>query len=849
MNNFTDFINTNSNAKWEEYVKGFISFSKEIFLTYEDFGHILNKLVSHPGSKIIGLNIDIKAEENDHPFYSYKFQNESTTAESFDKDVLDQHNWFKFEYSIWYEKNVQRDGTKKDEVKTMIRELVISFWKSNLRDEKTRTWTKILPETDGLINRTLSYYKDKCSYISFLYSDLDKFKVLNDKHGGQAANDLLLQMGSNFSDFIVDKPAILIRDKGDEFIILAFTLFIEDALSIAYDFQKILKKTTFTVTTSKGKVNLETKITAGINIRYTKTNDDISLIKEIGHSEEAMKTNGVKNYGTANLFNSGKQDLANIKLDAFSAKVSKLNIKLSSSNRPFRNVWLNFITSCVEHLTDPKSGLAELTEIIEWIKPQFGPICSTYYEFTTQPDYSKAFSEFDMLIAILKGIILNKKTSADQKKYSIKPLKDNKLAILQGRTELFSIGCNEKIGIDIGSFFQNIPTPVALLVKIGHSELALPEAIFGDIIVVDDRPTKGGGLPDFWELALAKVVNQINADPNLKRVYIIGEQKNGANTVNWLKKISDGAISTQDVETIIYKISTNNTYLNATRERLKNAVESFDNNISLIDSYAEFVTEGYSFKILEKEAPREKPLLFLQKDVKIDQYALSMEDGFKVKTLSEAYPLMLEIARLASNKNKNIRDQARGLLGELIDFKVELANPTKDLIPYYFREDSKKFDEYFNSLFINKEGLFAKHLSLQLELVLDHLEESITVSRKQYSTRRAILIIPNDQSLGELKPLGLVSLRIIPRFEGEHSVALVFSYTWRTVEAIVGFPYSVYGSIKYGEYIQQLLQKRVEGSGLKINFDKVSYIANSLHIFMDEQGQAIAKSIINDASI
>jgi diguanylate cyclase (GGDEF)-like protein len=849
MNKLTDFIAEHSNSKWNDYVNEFATFIRRTLLTYGDFRAILDRIIDHPNSKITGLKFEIKSVDSKAVVFKYDYTTESSSPDNLDTEYLDTHNWFNFEYSIWYGSNVQKDGTAKDEVKRLIKLLINAFWKTSSRDEKTRIWTKLVPDTGQLINSTLTYYKNKCHYITILYCDLDKFKSLNDTHGGSAGDGVLLQMADLFTGFIVDEPAILLHDKGDEFIILVFTMYIEDALSIAFRFQQRLKSNTFEVKTANGAEKVESEVTVGINIRYTLTNDDISFSTEIQYAELAIKDGGgSKRYGIANLYNADKQAFDLCQLSEFTANGSKLNLKVASGQRIFRNVWLNLISELVQRILGSGGALTEMKTVLEWIKPAYAANCSSFYEYGTQPDYTKDISSFDVLIAIMRGIIENDTVGRSENAYRIIS-SNGEMTLFERDKELFKLPSAEVIDLEIGTFFKGQIVPVALLVKIGHEKLPIPEQIFSSIIIVDDRPSRGGGLPDFWELALAKVVNQVNKDPNIKFVYIIGESQYGSNTVSWLEKIAKNEIQPQDVETIIYKIRATNSAIENTKRRLNNAVSSYESIETIVKAYADFITDGKEIVTEDQEFIEDRPPVFLQKDVRINDYALTVEDGFKVKTLAEAYPLMLEVARLSTGSSNSIRDQARGFLGELIDFKVELSNPTKDLIPFYYRADKKKFEAYFNKLFIQAEGLFAKFLNTQLEAVLKHIEESITTERKQYSTRRAILIIPNQINGDDLMPLGLVSLRIIPRVKNPKSVGLVFSYTWRTVEALVGFPYSLYGSVKYGEYIQGLLQERVSSMGINITFDKVSYIANSLHIFMDEQGQAIAKSIINDASI
>jgi len=100
-----------------------------------------------------------------------------------------------------------------------------------------------------------------------------------------------------------------------------------------------------------------------------------------------------------------------------------------------------------------------------------------------------------------------------------------------------------------------------------------------------------------------------------------------------------------------------------------------------------------------------------------------------------------------------------------------------------------------------------------------------------------------------ISPLGLVSVRIIPRFS-PNRVKLYYSFTWRTVEALVGFPYSIYGSVKYSMYLTDEIKRLVDPEIARgVDMADVSYIAHSLHMFMDDFGQNIARRIVDDASL
>lgn len=102
-----------------------------------------------------------------------------------------------------------------------------------------------------------------------------------------------------------------------------------------------------------------------------------------------------------------------------------------------------------------------------------------------------------------------------------------------------------------------------------------------------------------------------------------------------------------------------------------------------------------------------------------------------------------------------------------------------------------------------------------------------------------------------MNPLGLVNIWVTPRFH-ENKYLLDYCFVWRTVEALVGFPYSLFGSIKYAEHIKKELDKQLgceipRDSNLKVG--TLTYIALSLHMKIDDYNKRIAKSIVDAASI
>jgi len=113
------------------------------------------------------------------------------------------------------------------------------------------------------------------------------------------------------------------------------------------------------------------------------------------------------------------------------------------------------------------------------------------------------------------------------------------------------------------------------------------------------------------------------------------------------------------------------------------------------------------------------------------------------------------------------------------------------------------------------------------------------------STRRAVLVVPHRlPDDGELSPLGLVSVRIAPRLRDDGPV-LDASYSWRTVEALVGLPYSLYGSIMFAQELAAQIATRLPTAVARtMRIGTISFIAQSLHLFTDPYAQRIARQVI-----
>jgi diguanylate cyclase (GGDEF)-like protein len=853
MKQITNELLRKFNNNWIQFMKALTNELKDIVITGDDFQEVIRAVVDHPKSNLKGVEIIIYSSTTsfEPSTYGVKPEGEPHGSEIVDLDSVD---WFKYKISIWKRDSIPNSfGFNIDEIKRAIKDLVFYYWKSDLRGEKTHLITTQSSGTKEILQKTVEHYHSSAKYMGFFCSDVDKFKEVNTEFGLEGGDKVILQMSMFFYNILKDIQGVInIHRTGDEFFFLVFADDVETILKVAYTLKKQLEGFQFDVKDKEGNIRqIKKSITIGIYIHSAEKEEIPDFDASMNKAEFSMKTDaGDKRYGQANVTVKAVPTQEPQAVSNLTLSIAKILIKTCTDQKTFSNVWLNLIAFYVHEGLKKHGNVTGIKELLQWVHFDFSNVCHAAISDKDEVNYSKQVSSYDVMMAVARGVLLYDSQHERDIDYSIETRSSN-LVLLQSSDEVLSIVDDQSFteGIKIGSANRPSMFPTAILVKIGHDKIACPKDLFCEIITVDDRPSKGGGLPDFWEASLARLVASIEQFPYVTRVYVYGDFTHATKTVEILKRLRE-ELNPVEFEEIVFKIGVPNQMLRDSIDRvLEKGVYLFDDFENLINDYAAFTTKGTTIKTPISEASYLGRPRFLDKHLNLEKYSLGNEDGFKVPTLSEAFPLMLEIARKAS-LSKEIIDQAGVSLGELIDFKVELSNPTFNTVPYYYRKETQSFDQYFKFNFLDIEkGLFAKHLGDQLDIVINHVVDAIQ-SDSQYATRRAILIIPNKIEIGEdLSPLGLVSIRIIPRYDEKGNVFLSFSYTWRTVEALVGFPYSVYGSIKYSEYLTSLIIERLPANRYVVFFDKLSYIAHSLHIFLDNFGQNIAKRIADDATI
>jgi len=384
------------------------------------------------------------------------------------------------------------------------------------------------------------------------------------------------------------------------------------------------------------------------------------------------------------------------------------------------------------------------------------------------------------------------------------------------------------------------------VIKIGHAVMDVPLALFAETIVVDDRPSIGGGLPDFWEGTLARLIARLEVNPNVRTIYLVGNRHYARQTVTWLTT----KLPWRDEEARHLSLKTGlplESIKEASR-RIRGHIRVCRTTEPILPDLSRTLLEPARIVLpaqstVEPESANPRKL-----SITTRTYSLPETAGCVASTIAEVFPVAVQIVR-SSEERESVLDQEGVRLKELLDFRILLTDPERDQVPSYYRGEAKSLESYFKAQFQHKNGLFLAPLRSggQLGDVLRHLAEVITDTSRQFATRRAVLVIPHKTSGSDLTPLGLISVRLSPRFQGGR-VVIHSSYSWRTVEALVGLPYSLYGSVRFTQsLIQQLREILPARERNRVVMGPLTYIAHSFHIFLESYAQEIARRIVSEA--
>jgi diguanylate cyclase (GGDEF)-like protein len=803
----------------------------------------LRGLVSSPDSPISAVNINISpAPPFDVVNIGDRGAGDPSGVNTFPMDGVNCR------VSWWLHSAVAND---KGSLLELFSRLAQAFWKPQLRDHKSRLLSLQIAETYVLIDRTLKNFADR-AFV--LFTDLDHFKRENDKYGEDGGDEIILQFSARV-DRAIRPNAIPIHRSGDEFCAVLLSSSADDALDMAARLMHEMQGSKFSV---KGA-----ELSLGISVGIARSSGARDLYADIEKiAVEACKpSDGEKKRGRITFSNTSGRSTVEKVSDFQLAAAFCLVRSAAADEAPFANVVLNLVSRTITESLGPGMGLEAMQNATERVLNSTTAALVPGLIQAAIPrdggaDVSLQVGFVDVGLAVSHGLF----RASLRKNIAVTGRVDLLFNSLLESCDL-QIDGNSHVHLGdaspanpqsriLGSFMTSSAAVSvgacgrALLVRIGHTPTPLPSALFAETIVVDDRPTRGGGLPDFWEATIARIVGQLDRNPNIDVVYVLGDKSAAALTVQRLQNVQQW---THDSEQMAFKTG-------MPADKIRSAAQRLIGNVVFCNTPQEIVTD---LEPKLRQTAVIQPLTmkrpsteagFLNRQLEVSPIALNISDGCRLDTIAQAYPVVVEIVR-KSDQCWLTKDQAGIELRELTDFKVRLARPLDDQVPAFYESESQSLKEYFEREFLSDDGTFGKVLkeTAQLEPVVHHIANVIRGMRA--TTRRGILIIPNVPASGDdVAPLGLVCVRVVPRISAT-KLRFDFSFVWRTVEVLVGFPYSLYGSVKFSEHLTSLLRKNLPTDGNPIEMGEVSYTAQSLHMFTDEYGQIIARRIVNNASL
>ena len=740
-------------------------------------------------------------------------------------------------------------------------DLFYSYWKPYAqRDINTLLMPIKQVNIKSLLYRTIeenNLNKD----CAFVFCDIDKFGDLNAKFT-QSGGDYAMRHLSIILEKYT-KDSILIHRSGDEFIIVHFSNKQHEILEILYSIRRDVNTLSFPYQ-ELGDVTFT--ISSGIKfIEKGKFNKEIDFDDYASFAENALKPDG-KDSKKRNEISIYKEheDIVKDEVNIHNLKVSSLSSKVNMlRSDSYRNIWLNYISNDISKRNIEKDKLNEIfNNYIEEVKPTFSNENTTCILDNIKVEYGKIFSIYDIMIAIIQGLYRNSKFEIDKKiklyfESNIYKLSINNEPIInfEYKSEIF----NNKSPLEISFEIPVLPQLIgikdtssfllstSLLVVIGDFKNKKLESLFNEKVIVDIRPTTGGGLPDFWEASLSKVLTYLHTNRNLNNIFIVSQIEN-TYTDTYLKQLNNGKLS-ENIDYIAYKTGLSTKIISEVEKRIQNKVYNILED-EIIDKLfeLEFSNSGnIDIKRFNHNSPVKNRKGYLESKINSINYKLNELDGCMGETLSKAYPIVIY-----TMKEANIYSQSKSQdfkhYKELIDFKVRLTNPSQDKLPWFYEKEEEKFKKYFKESFLETDGVFYTSINEdnQEEIILQYLAKLFNSKLELVSSRRAIIILKNRIKGNEPDPLGLTSIRIYLTKE-LNITKINFTFIWRTVEAIVGFPYSAYGSISYAEEFLSKL-KLLLPQGVKVHLGDLTYIAQTLHIFQDTYSENIAKNIIDEAT-
>lgn len=753
---------------------------------------------------------------------------------------------------------------------------IVALLESFLSIQNRKTGLLILdsknrPEIVARLSKTLDAAAAEGRSQALVYVDLDNFKKLNDVIGHDAGDAALRDFEADILKISETVDVVGFSEGGDEYLLYFPNC---DDFLVLSTLNELRKRVA-----SRSYQGQALGMTAGVARPSAAVASLKDVIKRAEHATqtkgETDGTKGEKKRGTVSFDQEHEAAPALLQPETF----TKLGVSILRSGclhrKPFANQALNFLSHQVcdalvrNHGTDVRGQASEIDEVVSEVSKWLGLATTTALDeghLVGPPSFRSAIPAVALGLCVSHGVLRASALECSLLAQGDLVLelqlcdpssgccvRDSKTShVIWGAVA--GSGAWVKVGEPIEKVEQSEERffPLCLVLAIGLTHrMATPAGneitpgMFAGKVVVDDRPYVGGGLPDFWQAAMANLIALRSAHAETaQRIIVLGDRNSAPETST---RLSGGDVGADELAVLAgCKTET-------VKEFLEWATKSVVEAADLGTDFPRFVGALYESSLLLTRIPAAidscspPPSAKLPRALLEDGLQLPVAEGISCATAAQAYPAVLDRLR-HSGDSLRTRDDAHQDMYELLGFKLLVENPGGELVPDYWRDQRTSMDAYANDVLIGETSKIGKyfHEDGQLDRFIAHLTGYFVKGADRASTRRAILIVPNTLD-AEPKPLGLVSIWATPRHSAGQD-QLAFCFVWRTVEALVGFPYSLYGSLKFAEHVVEAINARLGRQVSRIALAPLRYLALSLHMRTDEYHHRFAKRIVDAAS-
>lgn len=756
---------------------------------------------------------------------------------------------------VTYEFLGEEVALKSDDLELSARfeHLAKALWGSDIRKHGAITFDRDVVKKQ-IAGSLAAFLTEGSTNLGVVFIDIDHFKNLN-THITQSGADKVIQMlNRQFHDMTRECGGLAFNRSGDEFFLF---LPFNGLLTVLQALHTL--RTTFKNKIYKGKggENVTVDLSMGVALMDKCSSYEAAIQATDLAEAETKDHSGNKRRGQITIRRKTSVNSAECTPQQLLRLGSAL-IRRRLHTLPFNDPYLNFVSLQVSTLSIAENSPFDdqVNNALAWLGLSITSLC---WESSLLADLSgTSVPRISVALAVAHGVAsgcLRNESNVINSPIVIIYSKDGtRSAVTVGGVSVWGTSNENDFAFEVlAATDANVRDYCLVGVQVGLPEdplsdsgQLLPVDLFDQIVLVDERPISGGNLPDFWQPAIAEVFAVLGAHDADPYVVVWGPAAAESETYRQLSKTDDWHA---DEVAKVAKLAS------ADVEVLKLQIQKSIKLVGASDSLADVIFNAISPVPRRAWKKNHGPIALTQQDPltrpMLSRPSLPLEDGLRCTNAAQAYPILIDLLRKGENV-RNSTDDAKGNLKELLAFKLILEDPLRNDVPAYLERMRADLGVYARRTMLDKEnGLFRKLLesTQQVEAFVEHLTMYLRASAPVRSTRRACLVVPNVVENGEPKPLGLLSVWASPRVGSDrHLVDFVF--VWRTVEAFVGLPYSLYGSIRLAENLIMEVAAKLPTvpNGRPPSVGELTYIPMSLHMRVDEFHARIAKRIIDESS-